>query len=81
MAAGLDLAFIAGIVNKLDGDFVVGRRSSRRRISKENLSVFRASAAAFGRLRCWLSIIGGSCRSATKSNSVSSGDQAVLVNG
>jgi len=27
---------------------------------KGNLSVFRASAAAFGRLRCWLSIIGGS---------------------
>ena len=28
MAAGLDLAFIAGIVNKLDGDFVVAPKIS-----------------------------------------------------
>ena len=70
MAGGLDLVFIAGIVNKLDGDFVVSPEDRPfLPISREKLSASKASAAAFGRLPCWLSIIGGSCPSEIKSSS------------
>jgi ABC-type nitrate/sulfonate/bicarbonate transport system substrate-binding protein len=37
MAAGLDLAFIAGLVNKLDGDFVVSRKITQPRDLKGKL--------------------------------------------
>ncbi|HET7394090.1 MAG TPA: ABC transporter substrate-binding protein [Candidatus Binatia bacterium] len=37
MAAGLDLAFIAGLVNKLDGDFVVARNITEPRDLKHRL--------------------------------------------
>ena len=37
MAAGLDLAFIAGLVNKLDGDFVVAKNIAEPRDLKQKL--------------------------------------------
>ena len=80
MAADSISPFIAGIVNKLDGDFVVAPKIAAPADLKENLSVFRASAAAFGRLRCWPRSL-GLVPSATKSSSRIVGDQAVLAQG
>jgi hypothetical protein len=70
MAGGLDLAFIAGLVNKLTGTIVTAPISESPLISKTKPLALPASAAAIGYLRCSRWNIGVSIPSATTSASV-----------
>ena len=65
MAGGLDLVFVAGLINKLDGTFVVAPNIRLRRISRAKESACKVSAAACGCSACWLSITGDSIPSET----------------
>ena len=81
MAGGLDLAFIAGIVNKLDGDFVVSSKIAAPEISRERCSACRASVAACGPLPTLALDHWGLVPERDKIQFRIVGDQAVLTQG
>src|SRR6516164_650728 len=60
MASGLDLAFVAGLINKLTVISLPTQKFVRPRILKEKSSVCRASEAASGCSPKWRWIIGDS---------------------
>ena len=72
MAGGLDLVFVAGIINKLDGDFVVSPKIAVPTDLKGKSLGVQSIGGGVGRFRCSRSIAGGSCPSATRSSFVSS---------
>ena len=58
MAGGLDIVFVAGFINRLDGYFAVSTKVRAPEDLKGRLSVSKASAAASGCLRKSCSITG-----------------------
>lgn len=68
MAGGLDLVFVAGIINKLDGDFVVSPKISTAADLRGKTLGVQSLGGGIWRFPCSRSSTGGCRLSATKSS-------------